>query len=191
MPALDRLAPHRSLMARRLIAAAALACCAAASAQTTTFTGSGAVQPTGEVTPPGVLSLFATGSYEFAGFGTWSLVAGFLFDTAAGTGAGGFVFSQGTDSFGGTLSSSYAPIALGPGFEMSYTITEGTGALAGVFGTANSVIRLTGDLSGPPPYAYLEAGIVSVTIPPVPEPATWLMMLGGAAALAGLRKRAR
>ncbi len=175
---------------RTLLAAAALAACSGAFAQVTTFTGSGIVAPTGEATPPGVLSLFAAGNYDFAGYGTWSLVAGFLFDTSLGTGSGGFIFSQGDNSFSGALSSSFAPVAVGPGFEMTYTVLSGTGTLAGVVGGANSVIRLISDVSGPPPYAYLESGIISVTIPPVPEPGTaLLLLLGGAAALWARQRR--
>ena len=189
MSAPARMSDAACRAARSLLAVAALSACAAAGAQTTTFTGSGAVVPTGEPTPPGVLSLYAAGTYEFTGFGTWSLIAGFLFDTTAGTGAGGFIFSQGADSFTGSLASTFAPVAVGPGFEMTYTITSGTGSVAGALGGASSVIRITSDLSVPPPFAYLEAGVISVTLPAVPEPGTALLMLSGAAALWARQRR--
>jgi hypothetical protein len=175
---------------RTALALAVLAACPAAFAQiTTTFTGSGTVAPTGEVTPPGTVALQANGSYDFAGFGTWSMVSGFVFDLGTSTGLGGFQFWQGSDSFVGTVSTALAPVALGPGFEITYTITEGFGSLVGITGGASSLVRLTSDTAGPPPYAFLEAGIISVTLPAVPEPGTALLMLGGAAALWARQRR--
>ncbi len=175
--------------ARPTLAAAACAVvmglAPAAWAQTTTFTGSGTVQPLPDPVPPGWLALLALGSYDFGSLGTWDLASVLVFDTVSGVGAGGFQFTQGSDSFSGSLTSAFAPVALGPGFEISYTITSGTGGLAGVVGGGNSVVRLTGDLTLPPPFSYLEAGIMTVSV--VPEPATALLMLGGVAALLGRR----
>jgi len=108
-----------------------------------------------------------------------------MFNFVSGTGAGTFEFSQGGNSFSGSIATSQAPVAAGPGFEVSYAITGGTGVYLGATGSGSGPIRLVSDPTGSPPYAFMEAGIMNVSV--VPEPATGLLMLGGAAALFGRR----
>lgn len=102
------------------------------------------------------------------------------------TGAGSFAFSLGSDSLSGTLATVAAPEAGGPGFEISYLVTAGTGAYAGMTGSGNALVRLLGDpnLS---PTPYLEAGIMNL----VPEPSTSMLALAGLAALGALARRRR
>lgn len=107
--------------------------------------------------------------------------------TFTSTGAVCFTFSRGVHSLSGTATMLAAPVAGGPGFEISYTITSGTGVFAGRSGSGSSLVRLRDDINGPPPYDDLEAGILTL----VPEPAGALPMLGGALGLAGWRRRRR
>lgn len=174
--------PHRPLAL-----AALLSVSLAAWATPTTYTGAGTVGP---VTPPsssGTAVYVASGSYSFTGLGSFELLSSFIFNMTSGTGTGGFEFTQGGSSFSGTIATASAPVALGPGFEIQYTVTGGTGLFAGSTGGGNGLIRIVSDITGAPPYAYLEAGIMNVT--PIPEPATALLMLGGVAALLGRRLR--
>ena len=170
----------------RVAAAASLALlCGSAWADPTTYTGAGTVGPVSPPTSSGSAVFLAEGEYDFTGMGSWSLLSSFIFNTVSGTGTGGFEFSQGANSFSGTIATNTAPVALGPGFEISYSITGGTGSYAGAFGGGNGLIRLLGDTTGAPPYAYIEAGIMNVSV--IPEPASALLMLGGVAALLGRR----
>jgi hypothetical protein len=164
-------------------AAALLGASAAAWAVPTTYTGQGFVGP---VTPPsssGSAAFVAQGNYLVAGVGSFDLVSSFMFNFVSGTGAGAFEFSQGGNSFSGSIATSQAPVAAGPGFEISYAITGGTGVYLGATGSGSGLIRLLSDPTSSPPYAFIEAGIMNVSV--VPEPATGLLMLGGAAALFG------
>ena len=179
---LARMAPARKLTA----AAALLLLCGSAWAEPTTYTGAGTVGPVSPPSSSGSAVFVATGDYDFTGMGSWSMLSSFVFNMVSGTGSGGFEFSQGADSFSGTIATSTAPVALGPGFTITYSITGGTGSYAGAFGGGDGLIRLLGDTSVAPPYAYIEAGIMNISV--VPEPASALLMLGGVAALLGRRR---
>jgi hypothetical protein len=174
----------RNLLAWAVAASALLS--GLASAMPTTYTGSGLVGPTAPPIGP-TAPFLATGIYDFSGMGSFSLLSNFDFNFVTGTGSGTFSFTQGGQSFSGSLTTTSAPVALGPGFEIAYTVTAGTGIYSGFTGGGNGLIRLLSDPAGPPPYSFIEAGIMNV----VPEPATYLMMLGGIAGLVALRLRRR
>jgi hypothetical protein len=174
---------------RTLAMAAALGLGGAAHADPVAYTGAGSVGPVTPVSPSGSAVFTATGSYSFGALGSWDLLSSFVFNAVSGTGTGGFEFAQGGNSFSGTIATATAPVALGPGFEITYTVTGGTGSFAGATGGGNGLIRLVSDITGAPPYSYIEAGIMDVT--PIPEPATALLMLGGVAALLGRRLHKR
>jgi hypothetical protein len=165
--------------------AAALALSVSAWAMPTTYTGQGLVGPIAGPLPTSSAVFVADGNYIFTGLGGFDLISSFVFNMLSGTGTGGFEFSQGGNSFSGTIATSAAAVATGPGFEISYTITGGTGVYLGATGSGSGLIRLVAEASAAPPLAYLEAGIMNVSV--VPEPATSLLMLGGAAALFGRR----
>jgi hypothetical protein len=178
-----------ALTLRTLAMAAALGLGGAAHADPVAYTGAGSVGPVTPVSPSGSAVFTATGSYSFGALGSWDLLSSFVFNAVSGTGTGGFEFAQGGNSFSGTIATATAPVALGPGFEITYTVTGGTGSFAGATGGGNGLIRLVSDITGAPPYSYIEAGIMDVT--PIPEPATALLMLGGVAALLGRRLHKR
>jgi hypothetical protein len=167
------------------VAAAVLGASASAWAVPTTYTGQGLVGPVTPISPSGSAVFVAEGDYLITGLGAFDLVSSFVFNVVSGTGTGGFEFGQGSNSFSGTIATRQAPVAAGPGFEISYAITGGTGVFLGATGSGNGLIRLVSDPTGAPPFAFIEAGIMSVSV--VPEPATGLLMLGGAAALFGRR----
>lgn len=177
------------LTLRTLAVAAALGLGGTAFADPVAYTGSGSVGPVTPVSPSGSAVFAATGSYSFGVLGSFDLLSSFVFNAVSGTGTGGFEFAQGGNSFSGTIATAAAPVALGPGFEISYTVTGGTGSFAGATGGGNGLIRIVSDITGAPPYSYIEAGIMNVTA--IPEPATALLMLGGVAALLGRRLHKR
>lgn len=163
------------------------ALCTAASALTFTYTGSGEVTPVGPPDGDGNLPVIVINTaYDFPGPGVWELASSFLFNLETQTGAGSFSFSRGVSSLSGTLTTAAAPEAGGPGFELSYFVTAGTGAYAGMTGSGNALVRLLGD-PNLPPTPYLEAGIMNL----VPEPSTWMLALAGLAALGALQRRRR
>ena len=182
---------HRpvGLTLRTLAVAAALGLGGTAFADPVAYTGAGSVGPVTPVSPSGSAVFAATGSYSFGVLGSFDLLSSFVFNAVSGTGTGGFEFAQGGNSFSGTIATAAAPVALGPGFEITYTVTGGTGSFAGATGGGNGLIRIVSDITGAPPYSYIEAGIMNVTA--IPEPATALLMLGGVAALLGRRLHKR
>jgi hypothetical protein len=168
-----------------LVGALALCLGAAAQAQSFTFTGQGQVVPTGAPSPSGDLPLAVVNTaYDLPGAGTWALQSSFVFNLVSGTGSGSFSFSQGADSLFGTLSTVQAVVAGASGFEISYSVAGGTGAYAGLTGSGSSLTQLLDPLTGPPPYDYLEAGIMTL----VPEPGAPLLMLGGLLAIGCWRR---
>jgi hypothetical protein len=173
---------------RGALAIAAVAACTQALAQPTLpFVGAGLLTPTGLPSPAGVVPLRAIGGVDVPGSGQWGLVSDFLLDTVSGTGFGTFVFDRGADSLSGTLSTSFAVVASGVGFQMQYTATSGTGDLAGFTATGNSLVRLDTGFDGNAPYSYIEVGILNLS--PIPEPSAGWLMLGGLALLARWRRR--
>jgi hypothetical protein len=167
--------------------AAVVASTQALAQPTLPFIGAGLLTPTGLPSPTGVVPLRAIGGVDVPGSGQWGLVSDFLLDTVSGTGSGTFVFDRGADSLSGTLSTSFAVVASGVGFQMQYTATAGTGKLAGFGATGNSLVRLDTGFDGNAPYSYIEAGILNLS--PIPEPSAALLMLGGLALLARWRRR--
>lgn len=91
-------------------------------------------------------------------------------------------------SFGGTQSGLATPIAFTNGrptllsLLIDYTITGGTGAYAGA--TGSFVGRGTIDASSSP-------SLISLNFTPLPEPATWAMMLVGFAGIGMAMRRRR
>lgn len=166
-------------------AAAVLGVSATAWAVPASYTGQGFVTAVTPPSPSGGAIFVAEGDYLISGLGSFDLVSSFVFNIVSGTGTGGFEFGQGSNSFSGTIATSQAPVAAGPGFEISYAITGGTGVYLGATGSGSGLIRLVSDSGGTSPVAFIEAGIMNVSV--VPEPATALLMLGGAAALFGRR----
>lgn len=169
---------------RLLLAPAALALSLAAQAQSLDLVGTGFLETTGPL--EGVVQpLLATssGGYSIGGEGDWSLYAPFNFNVSLGQGEGSFTFGRGVDLLRGSLGS----VQLGPGrFALSYSITSGEGRFTGAFGTGSSVVTLTGSI-GTDRFTFDEVGQISV----VPEPASALLMLGGAAWLVVRRQRGR
>ncbi|MBN8503572.1 MAG: PEP-CTERM sorting domain-containing protein [Burkholderiales bacterium] len=158
-------------------------------AQTFVVVGSGTVTPQGPIDGGGNWPLQANGTdYTFQGFaGTWTLLSNFSFNVVSNVGTGTFSLTQGADGVSGTLYTEGTPIAAGAGFELEYTITSGTGMFAGLAGSGSSLVRLISDPNGPPPYSYLEAGIMSLQ--PIPEPQTALLLGAGLGLLAWRRLR--
>jgi hypothetical protein len=161
----------------------------ASHAQTFILAGPGEITTTGPISGSGDWPLQATGSdYLFVGYGSgWSLLSDFVFNVNNGTGSGTFSFSKGADSLSGTLTSSGGVIAAGAGFNISYTVTSGTGVFANLIGNGTSVARLLEDPNGPPPISFLESGIMNLQ--PIPEPETALMLVAGIALLAARRMK--
>ncbi len=174
---------------RTLTAVAAAVTALAAQAQTFSFTGSGAVVPTAPPSLAGDLPLTVTATaYDLPGPLTWTLQSNFIFNILTGTGAGSFSFSDGvSSSLSGSLTTVAATVAGGSGFELTYTVTGGTGTYAGLTGSGSSLVRLLNDLNSPPPYDYLESGLISL----VPEPSSAWLLLGGALGLAAWRRLQR
>lgn len=162
-------------------AAALWALASSAWAVPTTYTGTGVVGAPSLPSPSGTSVFLVGGDYQLTGMGSFDLVSSFVFNIVSGTGTGGFEFGQGSNSFSGSITTSQAPVAAGPGFEISYVVTGGTGVYLGATGSGNGLIRLVSETPDAQGFAYIEAGIMSVTV--VPEPSTSLLMLGGAAAL--------
>jgi hypothetical protein len=108
--------------------------------------------------------------------GYYDLTSNFVFNLGSGTGSGTFVFAKGADSFSGTISTS----ASASGFLVDYTVLAGLGLFAGLSGSGSGVVTSLEPLTSPT-IRYFEDG--SITL--VPEPATWLMWLGGGALLLG------
>ncbi len=181
--------PSRPFTLRRPLgqAATAVALLLATSAWAVpaTYTATGLVAAPPLPSPSGTTAFLASGDYVFEGMGGFDLVSAFVFNIVSGTGTGGFEFAQGSNTFSGTIATVQAPVAAGPGFEISYTITGGTGVYLGATGSGNGLIRLVSEAPDGSGFGYIEAGIMNVTV--VPEPATSLLMLGGAAALFGRR----
>jgi hypothetical protein len=174
--------------ARTAVAAAALLAAQAASAETLlTFYGAGFMVPSGLALPNGDQPVETLGSVQVVGGGEWSLVFAGAFNFGTGLGSGTFSFAQGSSSLSGTVAAAVQPVALGSGWEMTYTATGGTGDLAGYVGGGSSLVRLTSDLRTTPPWNYIEVGIFSIS--PIPEPTSALLMLGGIGLLLGRRLR--
>lgn len=176
----SRPTPARTAAAALFVALAPWA--ATAHAQTLDFNGTGVVAATGP-TVGAVQPLLASssGGYTLGDSSGWSLSAPFSFDFGTGTGSGSFSFTRGDDALSGTLAT-----ALGePGtFALAYTVTGGAGLFAGAGGGGSSVVTLIQAI-GPDAFDYAELGQLAV----VPEPATWALMLGGAALLAARRRQ--
>lgn len=173
-----------------LLLAAALAA-PAAWAQSFTYTATGqvgAIPPTASAASRSAAEVqvfVLQGTYELSSYGQFSLFSNFAFDTGTGTGSGGFLMSQGANLLSGNLTATQAVVASQPGFEISYSFSGGDGALAGATGSGSGLIVLTGPSDVPPLSAYIEAGIMTLSV--VPEPGSALLMLGGLAALLGRR----
>lgn len=158
-----------------------------AQAMSFVFSGGGNVSPVGPPDGDGdmPIAVFDT-SCELPGPGTWTLDSNFTFNIFTQTGAGAFTFRMGADSITGTLTTATAPVALGPGFTIDYTVTGGTGTYANMTGGGDSLVRLLGDIQFPPT-PYLDVGIM--TLAPIPEPGTWATMVAGVLVAGSLAQR--
>jgi hypothetical protein len=172
----------------KLICAAALVV-PAAHAQVFSVTGFGSITETMPVDPMTGNWLLQANSnnYALSGIaGSWTLQSDFVFNVNTLFGSGVFSIAQGANSVTGTLSTQGANVALGSGFILDYTVTSGTGMFAGLVGGGNSFVRLTSN-PNTLPVSYIEAGIMSLQ--PIPEPETALLLAGGLALLALRRMR--
>lgn len=159
-------------------------------AQSFTVQGGGTITPQGPVDGGGNWPLQANGAaYTFQGYaGFWTLLSNFSFNVNTNIGSGSFSLTQGADSVSGTLYTQGTPVAQNAGFKLEYQITNGTGIFNGLVGSGSSLVLLLSDPNGPPPFNYLEAGIMNLR--PVPEPQTALMLVAGIAVLS-LRRLSR
>lgn len=155
------------------------------------FSGSGFVtgpQPTSPVLTG--LQVLPGSTYTFDGQTGWSLGSLFSFDTLTLTGQGSGCLAKGSDSLAFTFTSTAS--ALGAPLSLTYAITGGTGAYAGLVGSGTSQVQLLGNPLGlPTPIPFVETG-GSLSLAPVPEPETWALLAAGLAGLVGYSKvRAR
>jgi len=172
------------------VAAALLGASLSVAAVTVQFSGTGAVSGPAQVPPllTGLTVLPASTAYTFEGVTGWTLDSVFEFNLATLTGSGSGTFAHGADSLTATFTSTTP--GLGAPLFLTYTVTGGTGAFAGMSGTGSSQVQLLGDPLGlPTPIPFAEtAGVL--TLAAIPEPATYAL-LGSGLALVVIRVRRR
>ena len=188
--ALVRSSPSFAAAARCTVAAGLLGASLSAGALTVHFSGSGEVSGPAQVPPvfTGLTVLPASTAYTFEGVAGWTLAATFEFNVATLTGSGSGTFAHGADSITAAFTSTTA--ALGAPLFLTYTVTGGTGAFAGMAGTGTSQVQLLGNPLGlPTPVPFLDAeGVLNLSA--IPEPSE-LALIGSGLALLALRARRR
>ena|SRR5947209_8515862 len=175
---------------RCVLGAALLGASLSVGALTVHFSGSGTVSGPAQVPPlfTGLTVLPGSTAYTFEGVTGWTLASTFDFNVATLTGSGSATFAHGSDSLTATITSTTP--ALGAPLFLTYTVTGGTGAYAGLSGTGSSQTQLLGDPLGlPTPIPYVEtAGVL--TLAAIPEPSE-LALLGSGLGLIAVRLRRR
>lgn len=156
-------------------------CLGSALAAPIALDGTGQVSPAGPPDPGGNLPLVVSTpstSYQLGGVGGWQLVSAFTSNLVTGVGSGTFSFVSGSDSLSGSLTTVFGA---GPGqFALTYSVTGGAGIYAGFQGSGSSVVQLLGDPNSPPT-PFSETG--QLTVAPVPEPASLVLLVVGLTAL--------
>lgn len=177
------LRPHPAVHALLLAAGLALTAAPAAALELA-YTGSGSVLPAGLPDRDGNLPLQVPArltDYDF-GFGrAWRLESSFVSNLFSGEGYGEFRFLSALGSLGGELTARAAQVGEFGGFELSFTVTAGTGLWAGFEGQGQALVTLL----GPPtrfPTPYAEAGTLSIArqeVAAVPEPGAAALWAAG------------
>ena len=180
-----------AVTARCMMGAGLLGASVSVGALTVHFSGSGEV--TGPA-PSGPLFtdltvLPASTAYTFEGVTGWTLSSSFEFDASTLTGAGSGTFAHGADSITATFTSTTPQ--LGAPLFLTYTVTGGTGAFAGMVGTGSSQVQLLGNPLGlPTPIPFIDSEGV-LTLAAVPEPSELALVASGLALLAAFARRRR
>src|SRR4029450_1198275 len=132
------------------LAAGLLGASLSAGALTVHFSGPRAARGPPQVPPvfSGLTVLPASTAYTFEGIAGWTLAAAFEFNVATLTGSGSGTFAHGADSITAAFTSTTP--SLGAPLFLTYTVTGGTGAFAGMVGTGTSPVQLLGNPLGLP-----------------------------------------
>jgi hypothetical protein len=145
-------------------------------------------------TPPffsGLVIGPADASYVLNGQTGWTINVSFggaLTPQGGYSGSMSGSFVRGADSL--SFTGSQFTALLGQPIALSYTVTGGTGAFAGLVGSGSSSVTLLGNPFGlPSPVPFIETDGV-LQLAPIPEPATLWLWAAGLAGL-GLRQAKR
>jgi hypothetical protein len=180
------------LTAAALVAGLA-ALAAPAAALTLAFEGQGLVQGPAPALPfiEGLRIGPLDALYTLGGEPGWTidvLFGGVITPTGGWEGQMAGEFRRGADSL--QFTGTQAAALLGEPIALSYTVTGGSGAYAGLVGSGISLVQLMGNpLALPAPVPFMEFDGV-LNLQPVPEPGTWALWALGLAGVAARCRRA-